>query len=1294
MPKKLKVHPNERVDIPDFEEAAYGYTQESLNFHRLEFLASRRAQFLRGFRIELPNQASSPGEVTIHNGVVIDRDGELITDENAIDDSRTITLVGANLDFYLEVEFAEEDSDVDDRAIWDPTFDNGTATAGKEFVDNLTTRTTPTWKIVTPVSTSGFDSTTDPASTKAPLAILSTDGSGEITVAVNPGLVTEVARTTLSEPAAIGDTSVQVFDSVIFPTSGTVDIGGETVTLTGNDKERGILSFTGTPLAAAHLAGTIAFNNTGGAPVFIQENTTATIPSTEFDAATSTHPDKRRKFYVGDEERGLAVLASKVTANTRDETQIRTLKDRVDSLAAIIQEMKAGRVVSTQTIKPPEYTTNPIDTSYFDFSVGSIQGARTVQYTICDGVNNFFGDFIGTDQQPFQDAVDAGVAAGFEQIILHVKQGSYTFSSSVTLSSSVVGLHVIGEEGGGSPTASGSVSLGSSITSPSFSSTDAQEVTFKNIAITNTTTGTFLASLGTINATNAKFVNCSSPAGLAGDWYSHNFASPAHVELTNCHITADAAWTASRTVVEHNAAGNLTGFMRDCTFNFSGGGAKLVGADSGGAIGGPNPDDGFFFENVKYTCTTGGAAGTSISGDSMQNVQFRDCVFRSNASSSFWNIGIDASDNITIRDCSFIATGATFSSIMFQFSGAAVTNMTVDNCLFDGLSGGVVNEVFAFDGGAEDLRIMNSTFKVEDMTTADASCIYFNTGVNANRIRIDNCEFTCGNSILEGYAINLNQCALTDVYVLNNRIKGFEYGIRVYIDNPVDILEDVSRLVIDNNTIQWKNPATATSSTSVFGISVIGDGVTDTLYDVSITNNMINGVTTSASTVTGISFSAQYTAFNSVKIRGNTVSNLTSTSGSGNATGINVWQWVSSASVQEGAIIITDNVISDLDSAGNVRGIDVTQPTNTNRRPLIANNDIRRLAITERVSSTQIYGILCDCEKGAKISDNIITELSDSVISTGLVYGIGGIGVDETTVWTVTGNEVTTPRASLAVNEDNFRGVSLSFGTAVVNDNKLYSNWGIYYNAFSDLVDSFVASGNMIDCAGRGIYLTCTDVSHTDKNIQTIAITGNTIYGGTTDSETYYIYLDPGNGTTTNAAFGSATISGNNIQETVNNTLTETRGIWAIETRTLVISSNMIAKIGFIGATQAANSGRAGIFLDGGIMATISSNSIRWNTNRGSGNTTTNQAEIYSRGVTRLSISANSFRGSDNFNSDSTIVIENTGSAIGYTISGNLFDGSGVAPHLVLAGGGSTTGIPAAGDASVASGTDTSNFVA
>jgi hypothetical protein len=418
MPKKLNISSNERVDLEDFSRASSDYTQESGNFARTKLIQARKTAVASGFRVEISDQAASPGEFTIYNGVGLDRDGNILNNEQQITDARTLTLSGTSVSYYVEVEFVESESDVGSRAFWDPTY-SGNIPPGKEFNLNVATRLTPDWQLVSPVNSSAFEITGSPNSNRIPIAILTLDGTGLIS-----GFTKENIASSLEEDA-LGDTYVgtvtqfKVLDSSLFPTSGTGSLGfgtaeAEGVTITGNDRTNGLITVS-VPLINDHNAGA----------VFLQTTVPAAFVPEDKAAVPASEEDRRSRLFAGNENRGVAVSADPQDSSLRADLQVTSLKNYVDFLAAQLRELKFGnpRTDINSTAPPSDFSS----TRHYD-NAGSVTGARTATITIGDGTSSF-GDFnfdaLNTSLTTAITALDATFGG-----TIYVKAGTYAWGLS------------------------------------------------------------------------------------------------------------------------------------------------------------------------------------------------------------------------------------------------------------------------------------------------------------------------------------------------------------------------------------------------------------------------------------------------------------------------------------------------------------------------------------------------------------------------------------------------------------------------------------------------------------------------------------------------------------------------------------------------------------------------------------------------------------------------------------------------------------------------------------------------
>lgn len=444
MPEQLKVHSGERVDLVDYVHGSNTYTQETQKFLLEREWLDRRSRILDGFRIQVEDQITNPGMITVYNGNAVDRAGQLINNEITPNDSRSITLLGAGLNFYVEIEFILNESNSDARYFWDPTTPNTPPEPdGSEFLINVATRLTPDWRIVNPVSTTSFQQTATPGSIRVPVGVFRTDGFNRIVSGTNPGLTLVRAASVLETDVSLGATSIRVVDARVFPATVpfdvTVDFGAgspENRTVSTVDRDNGILGLS-VALGSAHLAGAIV-RVTSGNPELVREN----VDPNAFDplATPPGHPDPAQRLWQANEVRGSALIQSKETFGSRDDLNIRSLKDQVDYLSAQIRELKFGspRPEVVSAAPPSTFSTRP---RWFD-RAGSITGARSNTVSIGNGTTTF-GDFNGTNGSTVLAAALAALPAGGGTI--YVKSGTYNFATTVTVAKPVT---IVGDSGG------------------------------------------------------------------------------------------------------------------------------------------------------------------------------------------------------------------------------------------------------------------------------------------------------------------------------------------------------------------------------------------------------------------------------------------------------------------------------------------------------------------------------------------------------------------------------------------------------------------------------------------------------------------------------------------------------------------------------------------------------------------------------------------------------------------------------------------------------------------------------
>ena len=241
MPKRSNLLPNLRVDNTDLENSLHTYPLAVQNKTTERLFKDAFARVASGFRLQIDDAAART--VSVINGNAIRRDGQLISNEDAANTSRTISDLGSNATYYIEVEFTTTESDVDARAFWDPSYDNGADVSGdilpdgREFSQNVSTRVTEDWQIVEPISTTEFELTSNADSTRIPIAIVEVSGG-----VIAASATTSPARTTLLRDHAASSQELYVTDARLFPSSGTVTVGigessQENVNFTSIDRE-------------------------------------------------------------------------------------------------------------------------------------------------------------------------------------------------------------------------------------------------------------------------------------------------------------------------------------------------------------------------------------------------------------------------------------------------------------------------------------------------------------------------------------------------------------------------------------------------------------------------------------------------------------------------------------------------------------------------------------------------------------------------------------------------------------------------------------------------------------------------------------------------------------------------------------------------------------------------------------------------------------------------------------------------------------------------------------------------
>ena len=243
MPKELLIVPNERIDLDDFKYGTSTFTVDSLrdHVHRLMSGDYRGGFVLEGFRIE-NNNATTLGEIIVHNGIAIDRFGRLITAEDDpftkntdLQQQWTFPIPPAGtVEHYVMVEFELADVDLKQRVVWDPTFPNPDiidsdndlvpTPKGKEFSIDIPVRRAKLWKIVTSSGIgAGFTDSTDPNTVRIPIAIIpvTTGGTG---VDIPVADLDKPRTTVMEKPGTIAQSSLVVANSRLLKDNADIQI--------------------------------------------------------------------------------------------------------------------------------------------------------------------------------------------------------------------------------------------------------------------------------------------------------------------------------------------------------------------------------------------------------------------------------------------------------------------------------------------------------------------------------------------------------------------------------------------------------------------------------------------------------------------------------------------------------------------------------------------------------------------------------------------------------------------------------------------------------------------------------------------------------------------------------------------------------------------------------------------------------------------------------------------------------------------------------------------------------------
>jgi hypothetical protein len=961
MPKSLKVSPGERIDTVDLVHGANTYTAEMRKQMIERLLLDRRSRVIDGFRIQIPDQTLYPGQITVINGNALDRDGNFLNNESSANDARTVTVTGLNTTFYVEVEFVETASDVDSRFFWDPTAANTAPEPdGQEFSLNVATRNTPDWRIVSPVSTTGFQQSTSPDSIRVPLVALRTDGSNRIlTGGTNPGLTQVRAASVLEQDTASGSFTLRIVDARPFPgtTPFTIEVDSgagtaETRTVTAVNRDEGILTIS-VATTNDHDAGAIIRVTSGNAEL-VREKTDPSDPDQETTTSTPEHPDMAQRLWQADETRGSGLISSKETYGSRDDLNVRTLKDHIDYLSAQLRELKFGspRPDTVSAAPPTTFATRP---RYFD-PAGGVAGARTATISIGNGTTTF-GDFNGTTETVFTEALAALPSAGG---IIFVKAGTYVISSAISVTKQVkfVGAGTnatfINSAGDNTIFTVGSAAFNvellsivktSAGTAPVIDVTASTSIGF-NVAIL---TGAIRVTSGTAAIRGYRLGHTSIDASATMPLYYTNGGTLNTVLMVHCTLQNTT---------------QLCGLFRGTVSNF------VVESSTVLAIYAMYLFDSSAFTNIRFSkCSITTVSNVLVSSASttgtISDVTVSDCYITLSSGFAPYtsNVAVfnlnttTAVSNLWIKDNYFITathTGtavATPGALLYVTTSSTVRDVHAEGNILSAPSGSAVHGV-VLSGE------LQGTISVQGNTFDNFNCVFrtlsTTTGSTPNvLVRNNFCD---------------NNSRNTEYYGV--RIDGTGYGV-----------------VIEGNYLLGAQNASIASARGVWIEDILAE-------DVIISNNRIFDLGTSnASVADGIMLEGGTT---NALIQGNSIVDLT---GSSTIAGISV----------TGVSRILNNTIRNLGSTTTCDqsiGIEIDGASST-VAGVVSGNHVSVVRGANSGGSTPSVGIYAyDCELPLMISNNYVEDCS---CGGSPVAGRGGIGImldDENQLVSITDNVI------------------------------------------------------------------------------------------------------------------------------------------------------------------------------------------------------------------------------------------------------------------------------------------------
>jgi hypothetical protein len=1032
MPKQVNLSPNLRIDITDLTQQTVGLSVDGQKHLAERTILDNKPVVLDGFRVQVTDAATK--WITVYNGVAFDRDGQIINNEDDFAAKRDITFTSNNT-YYVEVIYTQTASDSDSRGFWDPTYSNGSDPSGdarpkgREVNDNVSTRITPDWQIVSPISTSGFELDTNPNSLKIPVAKVIVAG-GVITGTTHSiSSVLLQAVTPSSSKIYVTNSRelpVDSFSLVLSPGTGLA----ETVTISTNDQENGILTLGSSP-GNTHPIGSRC-SVTGS--VFLTTQGTGSL-------------DQRTHFFSGDENTGyLLGLDPNDVGDTRTDTELKSLKNYIDHLSSQIRELKFGASQNTTlgNTAPPlgPFTTN---NRYYSPSSGVIP-SRSVSVSIGDGVNTF-GDF-NTNAVSVNTAFTNAVAylntrgGG----TLYIKDGTYSLTTGLT---ATVPIHIVGE------------SRNRTIVNPAHSSatlTRTTSLTIENIMWApvsySTLTACFIGT-GKINAYNCDLggiggnLNTSSTFSqvvIGSTTQPINVTALIDCVFDNVKFTQSTGVSASDCIVKAGVASNVS--LRNCIF-----GSTSTGTAIDHAV------------YINSTDATGGA----------QSISIEDCTFIYPFSGGvpFVNaLLMPKADTCRIQN-NIVYLGGTSTGIYLYneptncdvlgntiICKAGASSTTAQGIILDGSTACTVANNTITDC-VNSIYGTSSSYISKTNITNNSIGATTTLGVNLTGILI---ESTCTKTEISSNNINslktsaanskgislISAPSVTDTIISNNQLDTV-WGTT----NACGIeLQEVERVSISNNLITNINPTSSGVDSTCYGIYA------DTCNELSVSNNQIDHLGTSGLGTTNSTCSGIFLTGELINITEN--NNQIHTIGNTSATATGISSLLLNLDTNSTSITISNNQIKGITSPYGVvvHGIGLLTAASLVDMITIKNNSIdsnnpycNAVSIINTVGSISNCSILGNLINTGKTGVNVLAtdELSSTLINdnnislsytSAVAVTVTGVTIALTPQVTVKGNFIDAPHQGI-----NVAGISnFITGNSILISGNAASNAGIIVN--------------------------------------------------------------------------------------------------------------------------------------------------------------------------------------------------------------------------------------------------------